>query len=215
MRGEVETLSAEAVAAAEAEVGERRRGRSAKRATRWRALQQEAPDARAIAHAQAEREAGRDAARLSALDEAKARADGEPRRGGRGRAKTAQRALQALAPASRRRGAACQRRAARSTAPAGRLAEVRAEAQALAREAEIRATPLTAIAAERQAWSERSDGAAAQLATLASARRRGQARAREASRTRPRAFAEKRRALIGEIETAEAVAPQPPPMRSR
>src|SRR5262249_59883113 len=84
-----------------------------------------------------------------------------------------------------------------------RLAEVRAEAQALAREAEISGRRLTALAADRQAWSERNDGAAAQLETL-------QARVEEAKRERasladaPRAFEEKRRALIGAIGSAQA-----------
>ena len=83
------------------------------------------------------------------------------------------------------------------------MAEVRAEAQALAREAEISARRLTVIAADRQAWSERRDGAVAQITSL-------EARLDEAKKERaeledaPRIFEEKRRALIGEIEAAEA-----------
>ena len=83
------------------------------------------------------------------------------------------------------------------------MAEVRAEAQALEREAEISARRLTVIAADRQAWSERRDGAVAQITSL-------EARLDEAKKERaeledaPRIFEEKRRALIGEIEAAEA-----------
>ncbi len=45
-------------------------------------------------------------------------------------------------------------------------AEVRVEAQAIAREAELADRRLQAIAAERTEWSERKDGAAAQIATI-------------------------------------------------
>src|SRR5262249_57223877 len=61
-----------------------------------------------------------------------------------------------------------------------------------------------AIAGERGQWRERTDGAHGQIATL-------EARMEEARRERaeldsaPAAFAEKRRALIGEIESAEAI----------
>ena len=85
-----------------------------------------------------------------------------------------------------------------------RLAEVRAEAQALAREAELAARRLAAIAADCEAWTARKEGAASQIATL-------DARVNEAKTERagledaPRAFAEQRSALIGEIEAAEAV----------
>ena len=83
-----------------------------------------------------------------------------------------------------------------------RLAEVRAEAQALAREAEISARRLAAIVTDRQAWNERNESAASQIKTL-------EARVEEAKTERasledaPRIFEEKRRGLIGEIETAE------------
>jgi chromosome segregation protein len=113
-----------------------------------------------------------------------------------------ERALKELSPAA---NIETQLAATRGEIEGGRaqLAEVRAEAQALAREAEISARRLTAIAADRQAWSERNGGAAAQIETL-------QARVEEAKRERaslvdaPRLFEEKRRALIGEIETAQA-----------
>jgi chromosome segregation protein len=187
-----------AVAAAEAEVGGAAEAEAAARA-RWRALQQEAQAAR-DRHTQAEREAGRDAARLSALGEAKARLTASRDEAAAAR-EEAQRALQALAPAA---DIEAQLASVRGEVEGqrARLAEVRAEAQALAREAEISGRRLTGLAADRQAWSERNDGAAAQLETL-------QARVEEAKRERasladaPRAFEEKRRALIGEIETAQ------------
>jgi chromosome segregation protein len=198
VRGEVESKQ-KAVAAAEAEAGRAAEAEGAAR-TRWRALQQEAQAAR-DRHAQAEREAGRDAARLSALGEAKARLTASRDEAAAAR-EEAQRALQALPPAA---NIEAQLAAVRGEIEGqrARLAEVRAEAQALAREAEISARRLTALAADRQAWSERNDGAAAQLETL-------QTRVEEAKRERaslvdaPRVFEEKRRALIGEIETAQA-----------
>jgi chromosome segregation protein len=84
-----------------------------------------------------------------------------------------------------------------------RLAEVRAESQALAREAEISARRLATIATDRQSWNERNASAAAQIQTL-------ETRVEEAKTERagledaPRAFEEKRVALIAEIEAAEA-----------
>src|SRR5581483_6642943 len=45
-------------------------------------------------------------------------------------------------------------------------AEIRGEAQAVAREVQLAEHRLAAIADERQAWSERRDNAAAQITTL-------------------------------------------------
>src|SRR4029453_5467231 len=70
VRSEVESKQ-KAVAAAETEVASAAETEGAAR-TRWRTLQQEAQTAR-DRHADAEREAGRNAARVSALHEAKAR----------------------------------------------------------------------------------------------------------------------------------------------
>jgi chromosome segregation protein len=198
VRGEVESKQ-KAVAATETEVASAAEAEAAAR-SRWRALQQEAQTAR-DRHADAEREAGRNAARVSALHEAKARltASREETTAARDEA---QHALEALPPASDIESQLAAARAAIEGQRA-RLAEVRGEAQALAREAEISARRLTAISADRQAWSERNDGAVSQIETL-------QARVEEAKRERasladaPRLFEEKRRALIGEIETAQA-----------
>ena len=85
----------------------------------------------------------------------------------------------------------------------GRLAEVRAEAQALAREAESAERRLAQIASEQASWTQAREGAAAQITTL-------EARSEEARTERtgladaPAAFAEKRSALITEVEAAEA-----------
>jgi len=83
------------------------------------------------------------------------------------------------------------------------LAEVRAEAQALAREVELAARRLTAIAADGASWSDRKASATDQIDALA-------VRLEEAGSERagleeaPEAFEEKRRALIGEITSAES-----------
>jgi chromosome segregation protein len=198
VRGDVEGKRA-AAEAAEADVAAAAEAESAAR-TRWRGRQHEADDAR-DQHANAEREAGRNAARLSALGEAQARlaASREEASSARGEA---ERALVELPPAT---AVETELAAVRSEIEGhrARLAEVRAEAQALAREAELAARRLATIAADRDRWSGRRDGAAAQIATL-------ETRVTEATSERsslndaPAAFAEKRRALIGEIEAAEA-----------
>ncbi len=82
------------------------------------------------------------------------------------------------------------------------LAEVRAEAQALAREAELADRRLNAIGTDRTAWSERRDRAVAQIATLDN--RSAEARSERASLAdAPAIFEEKRRILIGEVQAAE------------
>jgi chromosome segregation protein len=197
MRREVDTkqtvvtaAETEVASAAEAEAGAR---------TRWRALQHEAHAAR-DRFAEAEREMARNAARLSALGEAKARLTAS-RDEAAGARDDAERALTALPPAldieTRLASVKGEIESQRT-----RLAEVRAEAQALAREAEISARRLAAIAAERQAWSGRNDSAASQIKTLDT--RVEEARSERAGlEDAPRVFEEKRLALISEIETAE------------
>jgi chromosome segregation protein len=198
VRLEVETKQA-AVTAAKAEVVSAAEAETAAR-TRWRTLQHEA-DAARDRHAEAEREAGRHAARLSALGEAMTRLTATRDEAAAAR-NEAEQALTALPPAAE---IETRLAAVRSEIEGQRtrLAEVRAEAQALAREAEIAARRLATIATDRTAWSERNASAASQLGTL-------EARVAEAKTERagledaPRAFEEQRRALIGEIETAEA-----------
>jgi chromosome segregation protein len=190
-RKAAEAAQAELTAAAAAEAGAREH---------WRTAQREADSAREL-HAMAERELARNAARISALTEAMTRLVGS-RDEARTAAQDVQSVLAVLPPSAELEDQLIAVRLDIESKRAN-LAEARAEAQALAREAELAERRLAAIAAERQAWSERRDGAAAQIATL-------DARSREAKDERvsladaPAAFAEKRRALITEIETAEA-----------
>jgi len=187
----VEAAESEAHAAAAAEADAR---------AQWRELQHAAAAARER-HANAEREAGRDAARLSALTEAKSRLAAN-RDEAVAALSEAESALAVLPPAgaietdlARVRGEIEGHRV--------HLAEVRAEAQAHAREAELAARRMAQIASEREGWSTRKDGALSQIAIL-------EQRVAEATTERaalndaPATFAEKRIALISEIESAEA-----------
>jgi chromosome segregation protein len=198
LREEVEAKRA-AATAAEAEVTAAAEAETAAR-TRWRELQHGATTALEL-HAAGEREVGRNAARLSALTEAKTRLTAS-RDEALAAASEAERQLEALPPAAdveselaAVRGEVEERRT--------RLAELRAQAQALAREAELAQRRLRAIDSERSGWIGRRDSAAAQITTL-------EGRVQEAMTEReglldaPQAFAEKRVALIGEIEQAEA-----------
>jgi chromosome segregation protein len=190
-RQELEAADAELKAAAGAETAAREA---------WRNAQRDA-DAARERHADAEREINRHAARNSALAEARTRLTAD-----RGEADTAhEAALAALEelPASQEtetRLASVREEIGGHRASA---AQVRAEAQALAREAELADRRLQSIAAERNEWQARKDGATSQIATI-------EARVSEATTERaeldaaPAAFAEKRRALISEIEAAEA-----------
>jgi chromosome segregation protein len=197
VRGEVESkrqaaeaAEAEVIAAAETEIGAR---------TRWRELQHEAHGAR-DQHATAEREAGRNAARLSALGEAKTRltASRDEATAARNEAGAA---LAELAPAH---DVETQLAVVRGEIESHRLllAEVRAEAQALAREAELAGRRLAQIAVDREGWSGRMSGASSQITTL-DARVTETTIERASLEDAPALFAEKRRALISEIEGAE------------
>jgi chromosome segregation protein len=152
------------------------------------------------AHA-AERELGRNAARISALVEANARLIANRDEAATARAE-AERALATLPPVAELETSLAAV-LAEITERRSALAEVQAEAQAIAREAELSDRRLQAIAGERQGWSARAEGATAQIATI-------EARSREAEAERvelqnaPQAFAERRSALIGEVEHAEA-----------
>src|SRR5450830_298508 len=149
----------------------------------------------------AERERNRHAARLSALSEARVRLT-TSRDETTGAKHEAERALGALAPAADlETGLASVRDdiAAKRAA----LAEVRAEQQAIAREAEMADRRLAALATDKTGWVERQDGARNHTATL-------DQRIAEARRDRaelentPQVFAEQRRALISEVEAAQA-----------
>ena len=165
----------------------------------WRAAQREA-DAARERHAATEREINRHAARKSALTEAHSRLAAD-RLEAQAAHESAEAALNELPPsldtetrlADVRTEIDGHRRLA---------AQVRAEAQALAREAELADRRLQAITAERNEWQNRKQSAASQIGTI-------EARVTEVTAERaeldnaPAIFAEKRRALIGEIEAAE------------
>ncbi len=197
VRADVETRQ-KAVAQAQAEVTAAAEVETAARAC-WRELQHAALAAREQ-HAEAEREMSRNSARRSALTEAKARLTASREEATAARGDT-EHALVALPPSTDVE----QRLAAVKAEIEGYrtlAAEVRAEAQGLAREAEIAARRLVAIASERESCTARCDSAASHLKTLDT--RVEEARSEHASlEDAPRLFGEQRAALIGEIETAE------------
>ena len=143
----------------------------------------------------------RGAARQSALGEAKSRltaalADSEARRDQSASALAGLPALDGLnADLAEVRNKVANDRAA--------VSDVRAQAQAMAREVELAGRRIASIAADADAWRERESAAVAQIAVL-------QTRTTEAQEERasleqaPQAFAEKRRALIDEIEAGES-----------
>jgi len=190
-RQALETAEAELKVAAAAETSAR---------DAWRAAQREA-DAARERHANTEREINRHAARKSALTEAHSRLDADHAES-LGAHETATAALDELPPSL---DSETRLAAVRTDIEGHRrlAAQVRAEAQALAREAELADRRLQAIVAEQNQWNTRKQGAASQIATI-------EARVTEVTAERaelenaPALFAEKRRALIGEIESAES-----------
>ncbi|HVZ54922.1 MAG TPA: AAA family ATPase, partial [Pseudolabrys sp.] len=148
-----------------------------------------------------ERERNRHAARLSALTEAHARLTAS-RDEAAGAKAEAERALGELAPATDLEAELAQVRDD-ITAKRAKLAEIRAEQQAIVREAELADRRLKALAADKAASVQRQEGARAQLVTLD--QRLAEARsARAELENAPQAFAEKRDALISEVQLAEA-----------
>ena len=152
-------------------------------------------------HAATEREINRHAARRSALTEAAARLDAdvtEARTGHQG----AVAALGELPPSADTEAKLATVRG-EIDGHRKQAADVRAEAQALAREAELADRRLKAILAESNEWQARKQSATSQIATI-------ETRVTEVKTERaelenaPAAFEEKRRGLITEIETAEA-----------
>jgi chromosome segregation protein len=165
----------------------------------WRAAQRKA-DAARERHAATEREINRHGARKSALTEAHSRLNAD-----RAEAEAAhQGATEALDELPPSLDTETRLAAVRADIDGHRrlAAQVRAEAQALAREAELADRRLQAIIAEQNQWNTRKDGAASQIATI-------EARVTEVTAERaeldnaPALFAEKRRALINEMESAE------------
>ena len=195
-RGELEEKH-RAVAAAEAALATAAAAEIKARA-RWRAAQQ-LTNSRREEHAAAEREISRNAARISALQEARQRTNA-----GRDEALAARNetevALAALPAAADLENKLAEVREviARDRAT---QAEVRVEAQTIAREAEAADRRLQAIAAERAAWEERNHKAAAQIATIGQRTEEARSERTELANA-PEKFASQRQALIGEIETA-------------
>jgi chromosome segregation protein len=190
-RRTVEAAEAAVIAAAEAEVQARIRWRDAQRLT----------DSAREEHAAAEREIARNAARISALKEAQVRisASYDEALAGHREAEAALAALPATADLEAKLTEINDVIAADRSA----LAEVRVEAQAITREAELADRRLQAIASERQAWTERNDSATTQIATIGQRAEEASAERTELSHA-PEKFASQRQALIGEIETATA-----------
>jgi len=192
------TAKRQALEAAEAEAKAAAGAESAAREA-WRAARREA-DAARERHAVAEREINRHAARKSALSEARSRLGADLAEGyAAHQAATA--ALAELPPSVETEQ--------RLTAVRGEIdghrrlaAQVRAEAQALAREAELADRRVQAILAERAEWQSRKASAASQMETIET--RTAEVRAERAElENAPALFAEKRSALISEIEFAE------------
>jgi chromosome segregation protein len=165
----------------------------------WRAAQREA-DAARERHAATEREINRHAARRSALTEARSRLTAD-RAEAEATHESANAALAELPPSVDTEN---QLAAVRAEIEGHRrmAAQVRAEAQALAREAELADKRVQAIVAERTEWQNRRQSAASQVSTI-------EARIVELTTERmelenaPAVFAEKRSALISEIQYAE------------
>jgi chromosome segregation protein len=188
----------QALEAAEAELKAASTAESAAREA-WRAAQREA-DAARERHASTEREINRHAARRSALTEAHSRLAAD-RTEAEGAHESAEEALAELPPSLETEA----RLAAVRADIDGRrrlAAQVRAEAQALAREAELADRRVQAILAERNEWQTRKEGAASHIATIED-RITEVAAERAELDDAPALFAQKRRALIGEIEAAE------------
>jgi chromosome segregation protein len=165
----------------------------------WRAAQREA-DANRERHAAAEREVNRHAARKSALSEAYSRLTID-RAEVEGAHQTAAEALAEL-PASADTETKLAAVRAEIDGQRRLAAQVRAEAQALAREAELADRRVQAIIAERNDWQTRKASAASQLATIDA--RIAEVKAERAElENAPMVFAEKRSAVISEIEHAE------------
>ena len=187
----LEAAEAARAAAAAAEIKAR---------ARWREAQQATDSAREN-HAAAEREIARNAARISALKEARQRTSA-----GRDEANAAgaeaHQSLNALPAAAEleTKLAKVNEDLARDRAT---LAEARVEAQTIARDAELASRRLQAITAERAEWDERKSNAAAHIVTIGERTEEAKVERIELEHA-PEKFAGQRQALIGEIETATA-----------
>jgi chromosome segregation protein len=190
-RVDLEKAEAEVRTAAQAEADARQA---------WRGKQRAADEARER-HAAAERQAGQFTAKLSALDEAQTRLTAS-RDEAAGRLDEARAAIADLpVPGTLETDLAAtrtgldQRRAV--------LADARAEAAALQREADLRTRRLSAIEAEEREWRTRQAGAGSQIAAL-TVRLEEARQEKLALDDAPATFAQQRRSLIQEVEAAAA-----------
>jgi chromosome segregation protein len=165
----------------------------------WRSAQREA-DAARERHAAAEREINRHVARKSALSEAHSRLNADLTEA----YSAHQAATAALAEMPPSVEIETRLVAVRTDMEGHRhsAAQVQAEAQALAREAELADRRVQAILAERQEWQSRKASAASQIETIEARTTEVKAERTELENA-PAVFAEKRIALISEIEFAE------------
>jgi chromosome segregation protein len=151
--------------------------------------------------AASERRRAQTLARLSALDEAASRAD-ESRHEAAERRRQAEAALQGLV-ATDELALALERARAQAAQQRAECVEARAAVQSIARESEARERRRQAIAAETQSWRERRDRARSQIAEID--HRQSQARGELAALAdAPAVFLQQRRALIGQLDAAEA-----------
>ena len=185
-------IAAEAVREAAAAEGAARHGARAQRTSL---------DAAREAFAKFERERAQTLSRLSAVEEALARAGAALNEAAERKA-DAEAALERLGPGDdvalaleSARAAAARERAA--------LMEARAAAQTLARETHARAARREAIAVERASWTERETHARARIAEFADRRAEAE-REREGIADAPQEFARRARALADEFDKAEA-----------
>lgn len=148
-----------------------------------------------------ERDLNRQTGRLSALVEARTRLTTSRGEALAGKAE-AERNLAALAPAASTETRLAEIRDEINDKRTV-LADIRAEQQAIVREAEIADRRLQAIATDLAGWSERREGARNQIATLEQ-RTADATRERKELDNAPAVFAEKRSVLITEITAAEA-----------
>ncbi|MFZ1923324.1 MAG: chromosome segregation protein SMC [Xanthobacteraceae bacterium] len=180
-------LAAAAIAETEARAG-------------WRDAQR-LTDAAREHHAVAEREIGRNAARISALKEARQRIGVGRDEANLGRDE-AEKSLAGLPAAAEIESKLAEINAVIAN-QRGACAEQRGEAQAIARESELANHRLRAIAGERQGWDDRKANAEGQIATLHQ-RTHEAASERAELVTAPQKFEIQRQALIGQIESATA-----------
>ncbi|MBL8575287.1 MAG: AAA family ATPase [Hyphomicrobiaceae bacterium] len=168
---------------------------------RWRQEQRRVGEARE-ALARAERDMTQVTARLSALEEARARLSVSRDEAHAAHA-TATAQLAATPPSEGLTQRLIDLRTEVATARAG-VAEARAIVGTLMREAELRARRLEAIGRERRAWTERAGNAEAQIEILEARGEDMQAEKLELE-DRPPALAAQRRRLLQDIAEAETV----------